>query len=455
MNKGQVESKLFDRFMGIFSYLLLGFVLAYLLYSILTYVFPAHLSNNTFGMIVQLRMPAFADLRWITATSGCNIDINDIYTGKSVGCDSFGRVGIGYPPMSLWAASFLRMKGDHTPLISVTLFLSFIGVVLSQMRSSVRPGWLLILVGSLFLISFPTQLGLERMNLDVVIFLLLYLISLLFSLQALAWLVPLMIFIIALKYYPFFAFFGLILKGMPAKPGISYLLPPSLILLIASCIGLALSLPWANSKSASIVAAGGLGSHGLMAMGYVNNTLIDAFGLTSARWLIKLILAVKLIMFASGAFMASRLKLSDVLAKAMYTQSFQFNGTRLPADFFLNLLVSTTSTWLGCYIIMISFDYRMIFLFPALILIARAIQLCPSIRTGIFQRSGLICLLIAMLGSMLIPFIGYAFQAQITRLGIDAISEFILIPFYASALFVIILAQILAARRSSGMQLLP
>jgi hypothetical protein len=60
-----------------------------------------------------------------------------------------------------------------------------------------------------------------------------------------------------------------------------------------------------------------------------------------------------------------------------------------------------------------------------------------------------------MLGSMLIPFIGYGFQNQITRLGVDGISEFILIPFYASALFVIILAQILAARRSSGMQLLP
>ena len=453
MNKGQVQSKLFDRFMSIFSYLLLGFVLAYLSYSILTYVFLSHLSNNTFGMIPQLRMPSFADLRWITATSGCNININDIYTGKSVGCDSFGRVGIGYPPMSLWAASFLRMKGDHTPLISLTLSLSFIGVVLSQMRSSVRPGWLLILVGSLFLISFPTQLGLERMNLDIVIFLLLYLCTLLFSLHALSWLVPLMIFVIALKYYPFFAFFGLILKGMPDKPGISYPIPPWLILMIASCIGLALSLPWANSGSGTTVAAGGLGSHGLMAMGHMNNTLIDAFGLTSARWLIKLILAVKVLMLVSGAFMAYRLKLADVLAKESYTQSAQFNAARLPADFFASLLVSMTSTWLGCYLVTISFDYRMIFLFPVLILIARAIQLSPASRTGLLQRRGLICLLITMLGSMLIPFIGYAFQNQITRLSIDGISEFILIPFYASALFVIILGQILAARRSSGFQL--
>jgi len=401
-------------------------------------------------MIPQLRMPAFADLRWITATSGCNININDIYTGKSVGCDSFGRVGIGYPPMSLWAASFLRMKGDHTPLISLTLSLSFIGVVLSQMRSSVRPGWLLIIVGSLFLISFPTQLGLERMNLDIVIFLLLYLCTLLFSLHALFWLVPLMIFVISLKYYPFFAFFGLILKGMPDKPSISYPIPPWLILMIASCIGLSLSLPWANSGSGTTVAAGGLGSHGLMAMGHMNNTLIDSFGLTSARWLIKLILAVKVLMLFSGAFMAYRLKLADVLAKEIFTQSAQFNATRLPADFFASLLVSMTSTWLGCYLVTISFDYRMIFLFPVLILIARAIQLSPASRTALLQRRGLICLLITILGSMLIPFIGYAFQNQITRLSIDGISEFILIPFYASALFIIILGQILAARRSSG-----
>jgi hypothetical protein len=53
------------------------------------------------------------------------------------------------------------------------------------MRSLFRSGWLLILAGSLFLNGFPVRLGLGRMNIDILIFLLLHLSVLLFSLHAL------------------------------------------------------------------------------------------------------------------------------------------------------------------------------------------------------------------------------------------------------------------------------
>jgi hypothetical protein len=288
------------------------------------------------------------------------------------------------------------------------------------------------------------------MNIDVLIFLLLYLCALLFSFHALAWLFPLIILVVALKYYPFCAFFALILKGLPRKNGISYLAPPWLILLIASCIGLALSLPWAtNGGSGAIVAPGGLASHGLMAFGYLNNTLIESFGLSSGRWLIKIMFGLKFLMVASGAYMAYRLRLVDIFLKTISAQTAQYKGTRLPVDFYPSLVTAMTSVWLGCYIVTISYEYRMIFLFPALIFIARAIQLNPSISVTPLQRRGLICLLIAILASMLIPFLGYGFQAPLARLGIDAVAEFMLIPFYASALFVIILNLIVMARRSS------
>ena len=102
--------------------------------------------------------------------------------------------------------SFFGIKGDHTPFISLVISLSLIGVILLQMRSLFRSVWLLILAGSLFLIGFPVQLGLERMNIDILIFLLLYLSVLLFSLHALVWLFPLIIYVIPLRYFPFFAF---------------------------------------------------------------------------------------------------------------------------------------------------------------------------------------------------------------------------------------------------------
>jgi hypothetical protein len=109
-----------------------------------------------------------------------------------------------------------------------------------------------------------------------------------------------------------------------------------------------------------------------------------------------------------------------------------------------------TSVWLGCYFVTNSYDYRMIFLFPVLIFIARAIQLYPATRMMILQRRALICLLISMLASMLIQFVGYSFDDPFTRICSDAIAEFILIPFYASSLFVIILGMIIMARRPTS-----
>jgi len=439
-----------DNLLNILSYSLLGLVLSYLFYSLVSYALSIHPSTRAFGMISGLRMPTFADFRWVAAISGCNVDLNSLYEGKSVGCDPFGRHGIGYPPMSIWFSRFLGVKGVHASLISLAISFSFIGVILSQMRSSLRSGWLLIIVGSLFLIGFPAQLGLERMNIDVLIFLLLYLCVLLFSSHAFVWLFPLIILVIALKYYPFFAFFALMLHGLPQKPSLSHPVPPWLVLLIGSCIGLALSLPWAaNGGTGVTVAGGGLSSHGLMALGYLNNAVIEAFGSASGRLLIKIAFGMKILMLACGAYMAYRLRLFNILANAIEVQVAKFKRTSLLSNFYRTLVVSMTSLWLGCYIVTISYDYRMIFLFPMLIFIARAIQLSPSGQTGLMQRRGLTLLLIAMLASMLIPFFAYGYQDPLVRLGIDAIAEFVLIPFYASGLFVIVLSTIITARRPS------
>ena len=449
-DKDRQQIQLGHKFMIITSYTLLGFVLSYLLFSIVSYGLSSQPSDKAFGMIPGLRMPTFADLRWLAATGGCSININDLYNGKSVGCDPYGRLRMGYPPMSLWASQFLRIKGDYTPHISLAFSLSFIGVILSQMRSSLRSGWLLILLGSLFLIGFPVQLGLERMNIDILIFLLLYLSVLLFSLHALFWLFPLIIFVTSLKYFPIFAFFALILKGLPSKPGISHPVPPWLILLIGSGIGLALSLPW-TGVGGTTVAAGGLNSHGLMALGFLNKPLLDSFGLANSSWIIKVMLGMRILVLACGAYMAYRLKLANILAKSINMHSTEFKNTRVPMDFYYSLVVSMTSAWLGCYIVTISFDYRMIFLFPVLIFLARAIQLCPSIQASTLQMWGLISLLSSMLGSMLIPFMGHAYQVQLTRVAIDSIAEFVLIPFFASALFVIVLNLIIFSRRPLGL----
>ena len=232
---------------------------------------------------------------------------------------------------------------------------------------------------------------------------------------------------------------------MPKNQLKRYLLPPWLILLSASILGLALSLPWAGSGGTT-VAGGGLASHGLSALGYMNNFVIDQLGIANARWFIKLMFGIKLFSLAGGAYMAYRFKIASVLTKAIQRQTAQYQGTRLPPDFYPNLVISMTSTWLGCYVVTKSYDYRMIFLFPILIFIARAIQLEPLSEADLQQRRGLILLLTAMLASMLIQFLVYSFDDKLIRLSIDSISEFVLIPFYASAFFVIIVNWLWAAR---------
>jgi hypothetical protein len=237
---------------------------------------------------------------------------------------------------------------------------------------------------------------------------------------------------------------------LPSKPGISYPAPPWLILLIGSCIGLALSLPW-SVNGGTVVAAGGLNSHGLTALGFLNTSLIDSFGLANARWIIKAMFGMKILMIASGAYMAFKLNLANILKNSIGIQLLRSKNSKILESFYLNLFIAMTSVWLGCYIVTISYDYRMIFLFPALVFSARAIQLSPYNHISSLQKSGLICLLAFMLASMLIPFIGHSYQDQLARIAIDSIAEFVFIPFFASSLFVIVLSMIVMALRPSAL----
>ena len=102
-------------------------------------------------------------------------------------------------------------------------------------------------------------------------------------------------------------------------------------------------------------------------------------------------------------------------------------------------------------ILAISYCYRMIFLFLVLIFIVRFIQLGPYSQISILQRWSLILLLNLMLTSMLIPCIGHSCQDQLTRVGLDSLTEFVFSPFLASSLLVIDLSMIVMVCRPSAL----
>jgi hypothetical protein len=72
-----------------------------------------------------------------------------------------------------------------------------------------------------------------------------------------------------------------------------------------------------------VAKAGGLQSHGLFAFGYINNTLIDTFGLDSARVLIKGLLLIKLASPLLGLYLASKTKLYEALIRCWQSYSPQ------------------------------------------------------------------------------------------------------------------------------------
>jgi len=142
-------------------------------YSLLVYGWFVDWQHNAFVLIEKIRMfPPFPDMRWITATSECGVDLPDLVSGRAFGCDPYGRGGIGYPPMSIQLARLLGVTGSHTGLIGLSTGMALVVLLLVQLRQMVPIPWQRDLAGAVILIGFPVELALERANVDIVLFLL-------------------------------------------------------------------------------------------------------------------------------------------------------------------------------------------------------------------------------------------------------------------------------------------
>jgi hypothetical protein len=415
------------------SYAIFGLTLWYLTTSLLHAYWGGSSGKHAFSALGGSRMlPTFADLRWITVTAECGAKLQDIYLKLIEPCDVFGRLG-KYPPMSIWIARAIGINNNWTEILGLLTGLSFILVFYCSLKHIFRRRWLGAIVISILLVSFPVQFSLERSNLDLIIYMLMAMASTLISMEQknLAWLSSglLTLVTVSLKIYPIFGFLGWILfypKSIISRDK-SFNAKLYLSIAIGSVLGLCLSVPWIRG-SGTPIGSGGLFSHGLMAFGYINNDMLERFGSNLGRWAIRIAIAIKLSTLALSYVFAARQMPFSILERHMNRLSPNPDN-----NFHLTYFIVSASTWLGSYVITISYDYRLLFMLPSLAYLT-SIYSDHSLTLQKGQLIYLASMITSGVITILFPLLALRLQDPGWIMSVEMSTEFIFLPFYAGAL---------------------
>jgi len=389
--------------------------------------------------------PPFSDLRWVTANAECGVNLNAYYRGLVVGCDPSGRTyPYDYPPMTIWLSRFLHVKGSHSPLIGVTTGISLVFSWLAILKSQLGFNWRWCLISAAVLMAFPMLLALERGNIDNIIYLLVLLFAFLvsrpmshgLSLLASRLLITLQAFLtVSLKIYPVFGIGCLLSQrdNLTVFPGRIqwHLVSTKILVLFGAAAAFWPILPYLRSIG-KVTKEGGMNSHGLASLGYMNLRLIDAYGMETARILIKLLLAIKILALIAGFLISLK---SELTPDRRYAHGCKTQSTQ-----FLHIcIIVMSSIWLGCYITTVSHDYRLIFLVPFLGFLA---SMSGSSMQPRFLKIWSGSLVLALLIVFLFPWLGVGY----TEIGmrsleiIEPLTEFVLIPLIAGTVFYYLLS---------------
>jgi len=201
--------------------------------------------------------------------------------------------------------------------------------------------------------------------------------------------------------------------------------------LLGGLAGLGLVLPWLPAiLTNSPAPPGGLLSHGLLAHQICFQWMAD-FGMSAgpSRALAYGCLITKLVFLLGGAFGAHQGGLPGVLRHFLATQTGRLDSRLVNASFSL-----FTGTWIGTYLLTKSYDYKFIFLLPALGV--SAALLCGGIPAAC-RRSWIILVLVPMLSAWFLPYVAISFS-QPTGITLELVNDFMLIPTLAGALLIVL-----------------
>lgn len=456
LRQASPQSRLLSKVPSIAAYGLLAACLWYLGSSLMGYALDGNHANESFLILRQMRMqPAFADLKWITVIGECGTKLQTIYQSAAASCATYGYgtpsggySESGYPPMATWLSRWLQFPARHSAPLAVLSGVAFVIVLLSASKRLFRSVWAWPFWLSIILVSFPVQLVLERGNLDILIFLALTATAAFIPMKNRASWLPaglLTMLAVSLKVYPVVGFAGWLAFGQVAEGHgwrVSRLVKAAVV---AGCVvGLALSLPWLFG-SVELHGEGGMNSYGLRAIGYINVFLVEQIGVGSARWVIRGLIILKLLALVVGAALVARLKFHSALHHHLQAIDDGYSKR-----FFQTFLLITSWTWLGCYILTISYDYRHIFMLPSLFLLLGMVDRPADLTPQQYVLGW--TLIAASMIFILIPHVHYnglSNYAIISRLFELAI-EVLVVPFFAGAL-----AMVLTSHRFQQRKILP
>lgn len=235
---------------------------------------------------------------------------------------------------------------------------------------------------------------------------------------------------VSLKIYPAAGYLGWgtlgILSGQHKKDRNLFL---ALAVITGSILGLALSIPFLGDFGESTdIGDGGIINFGLRAFDYFSPWMTKLLGPDMTRVSIQALTLFKLTVLFSSFWITSRLSIYK-----FYSFNLQTLGKRWKCfqDLYFSIM---TWTWLGCYLLTISNDYRSIFLLPSIANMASMLE-----NGGHYGRNQKALLLALLTGSIVIllfpltafsPFFQYSAAHTLIEMGV----EFAVLPFLAGAL---------------------
>lgn len=398
-----------------------------------------------FPLIRQIRIvPSFYDLRWLLTFARCPEDNIRVLESGNTGCSFFENgqlISTSDPDYTVFSNLFFRLIKlplSSIDYLAVLVIVCFLFAVITSAYFTFRKVSPLCILLTILICGYPVQILVERGNLDLPIYSMMTLAAYLSCFQRTylkAALYGIVVFSIALKIYPAFGFIGLLLGAEWRKRNFQIYSKSSFLLILASIVsGLLIASPWKINPS-SLTFAGGIGSFGLRASGYLNTAIVDAFGPHGGRFLIWTLVFSKLACLVVGLSLGLR-------NRKCFNASLliQPDGPSITHIYNIHYFVMMSFTWLGCYILAISYDYKHIFLIPSLVLCVKQLFDGPPYYNASAKKISILyltsCIFVFYVpifhwGSMTIPapFITFA----------EAAGEFCMLPVLAGVLGAILL----------------
>jgi len=396
----------------------------YLVYSLFSYAVLGRVVKGAFAMMGPTRIPGFYDLKWLLSFSACQGDIQELMASNA---RCFGYTNPMYPPLSIELGRLLGMSPDDANWVGMLFGLALILTIAHTcwLCTANLKSWSIIV--SLLSLTFPMQIFLERGNIDAVLFLLLSLFCLVAWLPGIVSILLANIvnaFSISLKLYPWIGTLRWLIYSIiaPMTTTRKRVLNLSLILITS-----ALAVYTASTMEiTNVVSSGGLGSHGLAAVGYLNAMVINTLGPGPGRIAIYMLISLKLLSVAGGLLSGLVFGQKLVLPRDMGGLP---KGTL--ADLYINTFIMVATTvGLGCYISNIGYDYRLIFLLPIIALVLS--NLFDNSHLSSVRRQALGVIATAFILAFYLPFL--SFLDADTLISLEMIDEIIAAPFLFSCL---------------------